>query len=82
MVEAVGILKSYTRGGGRQYTTTIVTVDVDPGTLVGGKAILVYQGRVYKGRVLREHGRRAVVVRFKPSPPGQALGSKVKLEKK
>ncbi|MEB3787545.1 MAG: hypothetical protein GSR78_02180 [Desulfurococcales archaeon] len=81
MVEAVGVFKSYTRGGGRQYTNAIVTVSVKPGILVGGKATLVYGGRTYKGRILREHGKHAVVVRFKPSPPGQALGSKVKLEK-
>lgn len=87
--EAVGVIMGYRRGGGRQYTQSVLVklVNVDPrhaGVFVGGVAVYKDRyGNTYKGRVLRLHGRRngVVEVRFKPHLPGQAIGDLVSVMK-
>ena len=90
MESVKGIIMGYRRGPNTQYTSQVLVkllID-DPrkaGVFLAGRA--VYRdpkGNVYKGRVLRLHGRRngIVVVRFEPNIPGQAIGGLVEVFKK
>lgn len=89
-MKAVGVVMSYKRGGGgRQYTQRVLVklVGVDPrkaGVFIGAKAVYRDRyGNVYKGKVLRLHGKRngVVEIAFNPNLPGQALGGLVEIVK-
>ncbi|BAN90926.1 50S ribosomal protein L35ae [Aeropyrum camini] len=82
MARVRGVILGYRRGTNTQYTQhALVKLLLDDprkaGLYVSGTALYRDRyGNVYKGRVLRLHGRRGgvVVVRFKPPLPGQAVG--------
>jgi large subunit ribosomal protein L35Ae len=89
-MKAKGIIMGYRRGTNTQYTSQVLVkllID-DPrkaGLFLAGKAVYRdAKGNVYKGRVLRLHGRKngVVVVRFTPNLPGQAIGGIVEIFKK
>jgi len=86
--EHVGVIVSYRRGGGgRQYPQHVIVRVLNVtrreiGSLVGAKVIATDKyGNIYKGKVVRPHGRRnsLVIVRFKPNIPGQLLGTQVRI---
>jgi len=89
MLKAKGIIMGYRRGTNAQYTNQVLVkllID-DPskaGLYLAGKAIYRdSHGNVYKGKVLKLHGRRnaVVIVRFHPNLPGQAIGGIVDIVK-
>ena len=84
-----GVIMGYRRGTNTQYTSQVLVkllID-DPrkaGLFVAGRALYRDKhGNVYRGRVVRLHGRRngVVVVRFTPNLPGQSIGDLVEVFK-
>ncbi len=83
MVKTTGVVENYRRSGAVQDTGYVIikVLDGDAGSLVGGRATLKFQDRVFRGRILRQHGKGKVLARFNRNLPGQALGSRVELVK-
>lgn len=89
MAKALGVIMGYRRGTNTQYPQQVIVKLLvnDPkeaGTFLAGKAVYKDRhGNVYRGRVLRLHGRRngLVIVKFKPNLPGQAIGGIVEVER-
>ena len=88
VMEAIGVIMGYRRGGGRQYNQHVIIKILGVGTKELGKYIgglVEYKdryGNIYRGRILRMHGRKnaLVIARFKPNLPGQALSDIVKVK--
>lgn len=80
-MEARGVISGCRRSGAKQDTRHVIirVEDADPGSLIGRWIEVTIKGKVYRGRVLRAHGRHAVMARFRRNLPGQALGSVVAL---
>ncbi|GBF08341.1 50S ribosomal protein L35Ae [Aeropyrum pernix] len=89
VARARGVVLGYRRGTNTQYPQhALVKLLLDDprkaGLYVSGVAFYRDRyGNVYKGRVLRLHGRRGgvVVVKFNPPLPGQATGGVVEVVK-
>lgn len=86
-MELDGLIISYRRSGSDQDTRHIIieVLSSEPPVVrrfVGG--VVLYRdgkGNVYRGRILRHHGKKGnkVIARFTPNLPGQALGRKVRI---
>jgi len=75
------VIESYVRGGGRQHMNKVILCvlghDGDVSSLIGKRVIYRdAKGNVYKGRIVRRHGRRnpLVIAVFDRNLPGQAIG--------
>ena len=75
------VVEGYARGGGRQYPSKVILRVLDYNGNVSaliGKRVTYRdaKGNVYKGRIVRRHGRRnpLVIAVFDRNLPGQAIG--------
>ncbi|MCE4619542.1 MAG: 50S ribosomal protein L35ae [Desulfurococcales archaeon] len=75
------VIEGYARGGGRQYPNKVILRVLDYNgdvSALTGKRVIYRdaKGNVYKGRVIRRHGRRnpLVIAVFDRNLPGQAIG--------
>lgn len=76
------IIEGFARGGGRQYPSKVIVRVIGYEGKVDsllGKTIIYRdgKGKVYRGRLVRRHGKRnpLLIAVFKPNLPGQAIGS-------
>jgi large subunit ribosomal protein L35Ae len=82
---ATGIIIGYRLGSNTQYENQVliridgVTSDREAARFIGWRVIYRDgKGREYRGRIIRVHGGKGVVVAvFKPNLPGQARGGNV-----
>ncbi len=80
-----GVIIGYRLGSNTQYENQVllridgVTTASEAARLIGWKVLYRDgKGNEYRGRILRVHGRKGVVVAvFKPNLPGQARGGNV-----
>ncbi len=80
-----GLVLGYRRGSNTQYENQVlirvdgVTSDREAARLIGWRVLYVdSKGNEYRGKIVRTHGRRGVVVAvFEPNLPGQAIGKDV-----
>ena len=85
--EVEAVVVGYRRGSNTQYTNQVLlritNTRITPHSLIGKR--IIYRdkyGNVYRGKVLKVHGKGAnsvVIASFKPNLPGQALGGCVKI---
>ncbi len=74
------IILGYRRGGNEQYENQVLLKapgDYREASKLIGKKVIYKDGHgnVYKGKIIRVHGRKGVVIAvFKPNLPGQAFG--------
>ncbi len=79
------IITNYRLGGKRSYPSQIILQPKDTGVkldeLIGKKVEYKDKyGNVYKGVIIKKHGRKGLLARFEPHLPGYALGDRAFLK--